>query len=207
MRNQHHCCLLLFFTFQLLFGCSDMSQSENMICELLSGRCSPSRRAELITSLETMHGKYALNEAYFAAYYEERPKDSWKSDGYFPDRCGWPRDIQMCWAAREVFLQLENGGLSQLLYNTHGDMISEAAQWYVKNDMVTVGNCLDRCIGEMGVEFRNRDMRIRLLQNDRFRAKLDELQREMDESLPSEFVFNSRCDGALARAGIVRLSR
>ncbi len=113
----------------------------------------------------------------------------------------------MCWAAREVFLQLENGGLSQLLFNTRGELIHEAAQWYSENEMIVVGNCLQSCIKEMGDEFRNRDVRIRLLQNEQFCEKIDVLQRELDLSLPSESVFNSRSDAAFARAGILKLSR
>ena len=196
------CCFL-----STVIGCGDMPEPYAMINELLSERPSIARRQKLISTLDTLSGQFSLSEAYFAAYYLERPHESWTLSGFFPENCVWPRDVQLCWAAREGTLQLANGGLSQLLYNTQGGMVVEIADWYRQNGHIEIAECLDLCREQLGEGFRDRAVRIGMLEDDQFRAKLEQNQTTLDQILLSDMEFDSLCDKTLIRCGITRLSR
>lgn len=178
-----------------------------MISELMSGRCSDTRRHSLIEALDAATGRYSFAEAYFAAYYDERPVECWSASGFFPEKSAWLREVQLCWAAREVTLQLENGGLRQLLYNTHGVMLAEAEEWYRGNGGVEIADVLEKTRRLAGNGYRDRRVRIEMLNDSRSFAELERYQGSLDQLLMSEERFNSLCDDVFPRCGILRLAR
>jgi hypothetical protein len=130
---------------------------------------STHERQRLIAELDAMPIRIYHFYHRWMLIHDVSPNESWNADGFHPERCPWPRDVQLLWATSYGKADIDNGGFHQFFSNNTGIMAPEVQECLERMDLHATADVVKNAMLVFGQPFpRARAQRLQFL--DRFQG-------------------------------------
>jgi hypothetical protein len=138
-----------------------------LINRLMSEDVSPDERQRLIAQLEALPVHFYHFHSRWMLINNVTAFESWDGKGFHPERCRWPRDIQLLWATAYGKSDIENGGFHQFFGNGTGTFAPEIQECFRRMELHETADIVQRAMLVFGQPYpRSREARQQFL--DRF---------------------------------------
>jgi hypothetical protein len=96
-----------------------------LIQRLSSKNVAAEERQRLIGELEALPVRLYPFHKRWLLINKVQPFEAWDDQGFHPERCRWPRNVQRLWATAYGKADIDNGGLHQFFMNPTGNYAPE----------------------------------------------------------------------------------